>query len=113
MAATTLTAAQYTTAVASKNTTGSLTITGVTAANAMALAADTRVTSIQLGASESLTTLTAANYDATKLAKIRNSANANVSVSVTDVAVANAAGTIPYEIMTGISQRVPRIYLGE
>ena len=29
------------------------------------------------------------------------------------VAVANAAGTIPYEIMTGISQRVPRIYLGE
>ena len=29
------------------------------------------------------------------------------------VAVANAAGTIPYEVMTGISQRVPRIYLGE
>jgi alanine racemase len=29
------------------------------------------------------------------------------------VAVAKAAGTIPYEIMTGISQRVPRIYLGE
>ena len=28
-------------------------------------------------------------------------------------AVAKAAGTIPYEIMTGISQRVPRIYLGE
>lgn len=27
--------------------------------------------------------------------------------------VARAAGTIPYEIMTGISQRVPRIYLGE
>ena len=27
--------------------------------------------------------------------------------------VATAAGTIPYEIMTGISQRVPRIYLGE
>jgi len=29
------------------------------------------------------------------------------------VAVAKAAGTIPYEIMTGISQRVPRIYLSE
>ena len=29
------------------------------------------------------------------------------------VDVAKAAGTIPYEIMTGISQRVPRIYLGE
>jgi alanine racemase len=29
------------------------------------------------------------------------------------VAVAKDAGTIPYEIMTGISQRVPRIYLGE
>jgi alanine racemase len=29
------------------------------------------------------------------------------------VDVARAAGTIPYEIMTGISQRVPRIYLGE
>ena len=27
--------------------------------------------------------------------------------------VAKAAGTIPYEIMTGISQRVPRIYLSE
>jgi alanine racemase len=31
----------------------------------------------------------------------------------TITAVAKAAGTIPYEIMTGISQRVPRIYLGE
>ena len=87
---TTLTAEQYTTAVASKNTTGSLTVTGVTAANAMALAADTRVTSIQLGASESFTTLTAGDYDATKLAKIRNSANSNVSVSVTGVDVTNA-----------------------
>jgi len=29
------------------------------------------------------------------------------------VDVAKDAGTIPYEIMTGISQRVPRIYLGE
>jgi len=29
------------------------------------------------------------------------------------VGVAQAAGTIPYEVMTGISQRVPRIYLGE
>lgn len=29
------------------------------------------------------------------------------------IGVAHAAGTIPYEIMTGISQRVPRIYLGE
>jgi alanine racemase len=29
------------------------------------------------------------------------------------VDVAKAAGTIPYEIMTSISQRVPRIYLGE
>ena len=27
------------------------------------------------------------------------------------VKVAHDAGTIPYEIMTGISQRVPRIYL--
>ena len=27
--------------------------------------------------------------------------------------LAAAAGTIPYEIMTGISQRVPRIYLSE
>jgi alanine racemase len=27
--------------------------------------------------------------------------------------VAKAADTIPYEIMTGISQRVPRIYLSE
>jgi alanine racemase len=27
--------------------------------------------------------------------------------------VAKAANTIPYEIMTGISQRVPRIYLSE
>ena len=32
-------------------------------------------------------------------------------LSVVDVA--KAADTIPYEIMTGISQRVPRIYLGE
>ncbi len=31
--------------------------------------------------------------------------------SITTVAI--AAGTIPYEIMTGISQRVPRVYLGE
>ena len=29
------------------------------------------------------------------------------------VDVAKAADTIPYEMMTGISQRVPRIYLGE
>jgi len=28
-------------------------------------------------------------------------------------AVAKDAQTIPYEIMTGISQRVPRIYFGE
>ena len=28
------------------------------------------------------------------------------------IEVAKEAGTIPYEIMTGISQRVPRVYLG-
>ncbi|MFN5421871.1 MAG: bifunctional UDP-N-acetylmuramoyl-tripeptide:D-alanyl-D-alanine ligase/alanine racemase [bacterium] len=28
-------------------------------------------------------------------------------------AMAKAAGTIPYEIMTGISERVPRVYVGE
>jgi alanine racemase len=27
--------------------------------------------------------------------------------------LASAAQTIPYEIMTGISQRVPRVYFGE
>jgi alanine racemase len=28
------------------------------------------------------------------------------------VQLAKEAGTIPYEIMTGITQRVPRVYLG-
>jgi len=28
------------------------------------------------------------------------------------IEIAKEAGTIPYEIMTGISQRVPRVYLG-
>jgi alanine racemase len=34
------------------------------------------------------------------------------SASITVEAVAQAAGTIPYEILTGLNQRIPRLYRG-
>ena len=79
---TTLTAEQYTTAVASKNTTGSLTVTGVAVASAATVAADANVSSLTLAA----TTLTAAQYTTAVASK-----NTTGSLTVTGVAVANAA----------------------
>ncbi|NBV81590.1 MAG: hypothetical protein EBR64_07820, partial [Burkholderiaceae bacterium] len=78
---TTVTAAQYTTAVASKNTTGSLTVTGVAVANAATVAADANVSSLTLAA----TTLTAAQYTTAVASK-----NTTGSLTVTGVTAANA-----------------------
>ena len=79
---TTLTAEQYTTAVASKNTTGSLTVTGVAVANAATVANNARVANLTLAS----TILTAAQYTADVVTK-----NTTTGLTITGVSVANAA----------------------
>ena len=79
---TTLTAAQYTTAVASKNTTSSLTVTGVAVANAATVANNARVANLTLAS----TILTAAQYTADVVTK-----NTTTGLTITGVSVANAA----------------------
>ena len=79
---TTLTAEQYTTAVASKNTTSSLTVTGVAVANAATVANNARVANLTLAS----TILTAAQYTADVVTK-----NTTTGLTITGVSVANAA----------------------
>jgi hypothetical protein len=81
LATTTLTAAQYTADVVSKNTRTGLTITDVAVASAATVAADTKVSNLTLAA----TTLTAAQYTADVVSK-----NTTGSLTVTGVAIGSA-----------------------
>ena len=85
LAAPTLTAAQYTSAVATKNTTSGLTITGVTASNAAAVTQDSKVNSI------AVTGVLATDLDTNTLGTMAKVSAINLATGVTSLSYAEYA----------------------